>query len=561
MPQFDQENNPQESLESIIAKAIARDWVHIVYDISTCNFAILNTKIMVWSFIEDDEITNAVLAYIESKPEYKTKQSTTNKFWADVTKSLKYRLRKVMIPLPGVMTQDRFFNFETLQAELPSPNQHCFNYIDQPFDVCRTMDKEIVDFLCNLSNHDRLQLNILRLFVKCVLLNKNPAQIVLFLIGPGQTGKSTFSQMLMSLKENTYCTLGLSNLTEKFGLTGLLGANLTVFPDVDPYGLTSKRAGPLKSISAGEPIPITRKYKGTVNYRYLGNLLMHGNSDFELPEKAFRDTTGTARRFIKFPCHSVPKNPDSTLEKRFKANRLQFIWWGLTCPLPCDYWLGKVPTLTETLDQDIEDDVKAFVLDIVRVNPEAMTPVGARETPLRGSLYAAYRTFCYDSDYTACNWAQFPKQLLNTLLSLGVSVSKKRSNKVRLLKGISLTEGNPVPRPDISFVKELRMLDPFELPKQASEEVETSVTLIEEAEEVQPSPETEQPNIESKETEPAPKEKVDSPVEVKSKATKGTKSGKSKDKDKEKNPLPKKPIGRKANMEVSERTPEGKKGP
>ena len=135
MPQFDQENNSQESLESRVAKAIARDWVHIVYDVSTCNFAILNTRIMVWSFIEDDEITNAVLAYIESKPEYKTKQSTTNKFWADVTKHLKYRLRKVMTPLPGVMTQDKFFNFRTLEAEPRSPEQFCFNYIDQPFDV------------------------------------------------------------------------------------------------------------------------------------------------------------------------------------------------------------------------------------------------------------------------------------------------------------------------------------------------------------------------------------------------------------------------------------------
>ena len=156
MPQFDQEHNSQESLESIVAKAIVRDWVPVVYDISTCNFAVLNTKTMVWAFVEDEEITNAVMAYIESKPEYKTKHSTTNKFWADVTKNLKHRLRMVMTPLPGVMTQDRFFNFETLEAELPSPNHHCFNYIDQPFDLCRTMDKEVVDFLCNLSNHDKL---------------------------------------------------------------------------------------------------------------------------------------------------------------------------------------------------------------------------------------------------------------------------------------------------------------------------------------------------------------------------------------------------------------------
>lgn len=328
--------------------------------------------------------SNGGLALIEGRPEFIREQSTKVKFWKDVTDNLKFRLRRVMTPSPGVMTQGCFFNFETLEAELSSANQQCFNFLDQPFDVCSPMDSEIVDFISSLCNHNTLQINILRLYAKCVLMNQNPAHMVLFLIGPGQTGKSTFAQMLISLKENTYCTLDLANLSDKFGTDGLLGANLAVFPDVDPCGITSKRASFLKSISSGEAVTIGRKYLKSVNYRYQGNLLMHGNSDFLEPEKASRDSTGTARRLVKFPCYTVPEKPDSTLEERFKANRVRFIWWALTPPLPCDYLMGKITTLTEILDQDMEDEMKAFVLELVRVNPEARTPLGIKETPPKG---------------------------------------------------------------------------------------------------------------------------------------------------------------------------------
>lgn len=139
----------------------------------------------------------------------------------------------------------------TVLAFIEGRPKSIFNYIDEAFHVSRPIDSEIVQFSSSLSNYKPLQINVLRLSVKCLLLNQDPAHMVLFLIGPGHTGKSTLANMLISLKESTCCTLDLPNLSDKFGIDGLLGANFAVFPDVDPEGLTSKRASALKSISGG----------------------------------------------------------------------------------------------------------------------------------------------------------------------------------------------------------------------------------------------------------------------------------------------------------------------
>lgn len=325
---------------------------------------------MTWFPVEDKKVTSVVRKFILERPEFITKETTRVKFYDTVTENLKYCLETAVVSLPGVMTQDAFFNFQTLEAQPPSPGQFCFNYIDHPFDVCRKMDVEIVAFLSSLCTHDWLQLHVLRLFVKSALLNDNPSQMILFLIGPGQTGKSTFAKMLMSLKENTCCTLELPDLSERFGMANLLGSDFAVFPDVDPHGLTSKRASPLESMSSGEDLVIYGEYLPTVNYRYKGNILMHGNSDFEVPEKTFKDSTGAARRFCQVSLQHRCKESGLYLEERFAQNRIQFIWWALTCPLPCDYWLGKVPALSDLLDGDVEDDIKAFAINILLLSSD-----------------------------------------------------------------------------------------------------------------------------------------------------------------------------------------------
>lgn len=79
--------------------------------------------------------------------------------------------------------------------------------------------------------------------------------------------------------------------------------------------------------------------------------------------------------------------------------------------------------------------------------------------------------------------------------------------------------GDPVRRPNSSFVEELEELDPFDSSIKAPEQVETPVALVEEAMDVLPLPEIEQPKTADRAEEPPSKEEADSPILDISKST------------------------------------------
>lgn len=259
--------------------------------------------------------------------------------------------------------------------------------------------------------------------------------------------------MLMSIIKETSCSLELNRLSGRFETSRILGKQLLVIGDVDPHGLTSKRASLVKLLSSQEPIVGERKHQNTVSFVFKGNILI--NSFFETPERAPKDSTGVARRIVKFPGNTVPATPNHRLPMLLERNLIPMIQWALTSPLPPEYFLGRIPPLNEVLDEDVEDEMRGFILDKIYVNEEALTPIGAQEFPPRYSLYAAYKEYCINHDYEACSWSKFGKQFLITIRSLRVQVYKVRKRGGRFLIGVSLTEGRPVPVPDKSFTDEL----------------------------------------------------------------------------------------------------------
>ena len=185
MSDFELKINSRESLESIVAKTIAKEWRHIAYDTPTGRFVFFDRVTNVWTYVDEDEIQRQVMLFVEERPEFIQEKTTQHKFWKAVTVNLRFRLATVMTPTSGVMTRDCFFNFETMKEEIPSPNHHCFNFIDESFDRSRSMNPKIVQFIGSVSNYKQSQVNILRYFAKCLLLNQNFPHMVLFLIGPG----------------------------------------------------------------------------------------------------------------------------------------------------------------------------------------------------------------------------------------------------------------------------------------------------------------------------------------------------------------------------------------
>ena len=56
----------------------------------------------------------------------------------------------------------------------------------------------------------------------------------------------------------------------------------------------------------------------------------------------------------------------------------------------------------------------------VKVSPETLLLVGAKDSPSPTTLYYDYQYFCSERDYDVCSAQRFTYQLLTTLRSLGV---------------------------------------------------------------------------------------------------------------------------------------------
>ena len=259
MPYSDQSSNSGKSLKCIIAEAIAREWglgdggqspptlIAFIFDNHSHRFIMLNPKTRIWCHLDSHQAAVVVRAFIYSNSSYMRPESTVTRFYDQVVDHLKQFHSGNFVPVPGIMAQDKFLNFETGQAEEWKMEQYCFNYVDQPLNVDSPMDPEVMDFLKTLCNHDNLQLHVLRLFTKCTLLGVNPSQSMLFMIGPGLTGKSTFAKLLMSIMQNMSSTLDLASLPRESSC--ILGKKLLVFANTGPTGRTSNRASFMKSAS------------------------------------------------------------------------------------------------------------------------------------------------------------------------------------------------------------------------------------------------------------------------------------------------------------------------
>ena len=201
-----------------------------------------------------------------------------------------------------------------------------------------------------------------------------------------------------------------------------------------------------------------------------------------MPDRGPKDSTGLARQIVKFTCNTIPATPNSQLPMLLEKNLVRIIWSALTCDLPPEDFLGGILSLNEVLDQDVENEMRGFILNKVYANGEALTALGAQETrpciptgcmertwakapaPVRRPpylMYASYKLYCIDHAYEACSWSKFGTQFMITLRSLRVQVTKVRKSGGRFLKSVSLTEGKPVSVPDKSFAEELRGKDPF----------------------------------------------------------------------------------------------------
>ena len=182
-------------------------------------------------------------------------------------------------------------NIETKELSPHSPDfgftwQLPYGY--DPLAIC----KPIEDWLTEVQSGDISRVQFLRAYLRAILIGDSGLQRFLEIIGPGGTGKGTYSRLAMGLVGigNTHSTTLKALEYDRFEPANLYGKRLVVISDSERYG---GEVSMLKAITGGDPIRYEQKYKNCqVPYVFGGMLILAAND----PIQSSDYTSGLGRR-------------------------------------------------------------------------------------------------------------------------------------------------------------------------------------------------------------------------------------------------------------------------
>nr|YP_009545957.1 hypothetical protein [Glaucocystis incrassata]ASQ40018.1 hypothetical protein [Glaucocystis incrassata] len=299
------------------------------------------------------------------------------------------------------------------------------------------MDQETYEFLQNLVNDDSLHWTTIRFMLSCILRHRTDSQLIFYMYGAANSGKSTLAKWLEYVLGPERCaTTTLAKLRSRFGTFQIVNKTLVIIPDVINR-FTDDFESFLKNVSRGEIITVEQKFVNAIGYRPNCNILIHGNHDI-----IFKDP-GLQRSVIKIPCFSTPKEGKPHMLDTLINNSPEIIRWAFGCPIShIDY--RTVVGLKEILNNEVEDDpvLQWCTTVLFRCHPDQGEPLGLKAENNRSTLYGNYSFWCEQNDFFPLFPSKFPHRLLHTLSSLNAPVLKRRRSGGIYLLGVSFT-GNP----------------------------------------------------------------------------------------------------------------------
>lgn len=146
------------------------------------------------------------------------------------------------------------------------------------------------------NNWQRTQ--VLRAWLRAVLLSTYEIQKFLEIVGPGKSGKSTYANLAVALvgKKNVYST-DFENLEKnRFEAASYMGKKLLLFQDADRWGGSVSR---LKAITGNDWIRAERKYQNENHepFQFKGLVIITANEAIQSTDY----TSGLARRRLTVP--------------------------------------------------------------------------------------------------------------------------------------------------------------------------------------------------------------------------------------------------------------------
>lgn len=177
----------------------------------------------------------------------------------------------------------------------------CLPYDYNPLATCPQIESW---FNSQVGQPDQIQL--LRAYLKAIVTGRTELQKFIELIGPGGSGKGTYTRLAQALVgcQNTHITTLEKLETNRFETAALPNKRLLVVTDSGRYGGS---VDILKAITGSDSIPFEQKHKQQTNgFKPDCMVLLAANETIQFKD----DTSGLARRRITVPFKHVVDETD-----------------------------------------------------------------------------------------------------------------------------------------------------------------------------------------------------------------------------------------------------------
>ena len=283
--------------ENIIADALIKTWNDKVkFDPTTNCFHWYEYKSPgLWSALTQGEMQKKIIDELEHLKDILVPNGFTHKLVKNLFEWLKSSLlheewntnKNLILFTNGV------YNLETNELGLFNKDYYISRQLPYEYDPQATCEP-IVTWLGEIMGGDYQMVQLLRAWMRAVLVSANDIQKFIEIVGPGKSGKSTFTNLCHSLVGFDNATVStLDRLqSNRFELSKLPGKKLLLFNDVERYG---GGVSTLKVLTGNDLANSEHKFKPEeTTFKFDGLIMITANEQIQTTDP----TSGLFRRRI-----------------------------------------------------------------------------------------------------------------------------------------------------------------------------------------------------------------------------------------------------------------------
>ena len=251
-----------------------------------------------WSKLSDIEIKGDVKEQLDA-----LEQALPNGYGMNMINDVVEQL-KISLVFEDWYEDNDLLLFKNGILDIDTKEFYDFNrdlYLTQqlPYDYDPSVDCEpIIKWLKNTQDNSWGRTQVLRAWLRAVLLGHSEIQKFVEIVGPGKSGKSTYSNLAHALVGDENAMISSLEHLEKnrFETSNLYKKKLLLFNDVERYGGS---VSILKAITGGDLIRNERKFQSNAQkpFKFNGLVIITANEPIQTTDP----TSGLARRRLTLP--------------------------------------------------------------------------------------------------------------------------------------------------------------------------------------------------------------------------------------------------------------------